>query len=89
MDGGGTTPIGQTRVYLRRGFNTGGDTMTVHYTKRRNSKAEDLLGNECNTAERWLIDNCHGDDMDSRGGWVTWTTSNLYGVDPQTDKCHC
>jgi hypothetical protein len=55
---------------------------------KSNINENDLLP-ECVNAEVWLIDNCHGKNQDSRGGWVTWSNGNRYGVDPQTHNCNC
>ncbi|EAQ88676.1 predicted protein [Chaetomium globosum CBS 148.51] len=82
------TALGQTRVYERPGFNSAGNPMTIHYTKQRNINEGDQLS-ECVNAEIWLIDNCHGNNQDSRGGFVTWSNGNRYGVDPQTHNCNC
>jgi hypothetical protein len=43
----------------------------------------------CVNSEVWLIDNCHGKNQDSRGGWVTWSNGNRYGLHPQTHNCNC
>ncbi|KAH7305769.1 hypothetical protein B0I35DRAFT_464509 [Stachybotrys elegans] len=84
-----STPRGQTRVFLRDGFNSAGDPMTVHYTKQRNSNVEDGSGLECQDALHWLINNCRGGNADSRGGRVNWRTGDQYIVDRQTHNCNC
>ncbi|KAH6627333.1 hypothetical protein F5144DRAFT_593589 [Chaetomium tenue] len=82
------TALGLTRVYQRPGSNSAGDPMMIHYTKQRNINEGDLLS-ECVNAEIWLIDNCRGNNQDSRGGFVTWSNGNRSGVDPQTHNCNC
>ena len=63
--------------------------MTVHYTKQRSVTMTDPLGGECLEAAYWLIDACHGNNQDSRGGSVNWRTGNRYSIDPQTHNCNC
>lgn len=88
-DGEEGTGRGQTRVYLREGYNSAGDPMTVHYTKQRNAADGDSTGGQCREALNYLINNCHGSNVDSRGGSVNWSTGDRYNVDPQTHNCNC
>ncbi|KAK4443642.1 hypothetical protein QBC34DRAFT_264591, partial [Podospora aff. communis PSN243] len=82
------TPIGQTRIWTRPGFNSVGDPMTIYYSKQSNGQG-DSLGIYCVMTINWIIDNCAGNNQDTRGGYATGIEQSRYGVDPQTHNCNC
>ncbi|KAK0622439.1 hypothetical protein B0T14DRAFT_601202 [Immersiella caudata] len=75
------TAVGFTRVHQRVGFNTAGDPMTVHYLHRCNVQEGPLtsIGN-CLSALSRILEHCTGDNSETRGGRITWTTSNQYSI---------